>query len=82
MQDSDSSSVLLVRFECDLWSLTSRTHPHFALGLTHRGNFLAFSIVVFADIGSIFSAEGKTDVRKFSKEVSLILSARINTKEN
>lgn len=47
--------------------------PCFALGLTYSGNFLAFSVVVFADIGSIFSAEGKTNVRKFSKDVLLHL---------
>lgn len=51
-----------------------------ALGLTYRGNFLALSIVVFADIGSIFSAEGKTNVRKFSKDV--LLYSRINPREN
>ena len=43
--------------------------PCFALGFTYRDKFLAFSIVVFADIGSIFSGEGKTNVRKFSKDV-------------
>lgn len=43
----------------------------FTLDFTYRDNFLAFSIVVFADIGSIFSEEGKTNIRKFSKNVLL-----------